>query len=213
MLRKLILASICASVLLLLAVASPIFGQAGPAPAPTPAPEDYQAMVKRIKGGDLKIDFVAFRQAYTQSAGFSGYGEGSKKEMYAALNAKKFDDALKLANTRLDEDYVDLNAHFVALVANRELGHADKAEFHRTVFVALMDSIIKGHDGQTAATAYQVISVAEEYAVINYLEFRPSGQGLVREDGHNFDVMTVIDPKTTETHKLYFNIDRFFGKF
>ncbi|MEO6393713.1 MAG: DUF4919 domain-containing protein [Pyrinomonadaceae bacterium] len=197
----------------------PVKAQGDKTPTPAQIPqtdqkETYDALVKRVKGGDLKVDFGAMRQAYTETPGFSGYGNSGKYEMYGALNQKKFKDALSLAEKRLEKVYVDLNGHYVAMIANSELKQSDKAEFHRQVFLGLVDSIVRGHDGLTPATAYDVISIDEEKLVISYLGFEFSGsQALVQDSGHAYDRMGVTDSKTKTNSALYFRIDRFFGKF
>jgi hypothetical protein len=66
----------------------------------------------------------------------------------------------------------------------------------------------------TPKTAFSVISVREEYMVVNYLGYKAAGsQVLAREEGKTFDKLTVEDPATKKKFDLYFNIDRFFGKF
>lgn len=174
--------------------------------------ETYEALVKRVKGGDLKIDFGAMRQAFTESKGFSRFGSAGKREMFATLNAKKFTEALALAEKQLDTNYVDLNAHYIAFASNRALKNEDKAKFHLQMFQGLVQSIVDGHDGQSPATAYSVISIDEEHVVITYLEFVYAGkQALMEDKGHHYDMMTVTDPKTKKETNLYFEIDRFYG--
>jgi hypothetical protein len=70
----------------------------------------------------------------------------------------------------------------------------------------LIDSIRSSGDGKSPATAWVVISVDEEYAVLRALGFKPSGQSLLRQNGHSYDVMkTKSDDGTEQT--FYFNVD------
>lgn len=177
------------------------------------AQEQYKSLVEKVKKGDLTIDFTALRTAFTKTEGFSGYGRLDRAAAFGALNSKDFQKALKLAEDRLKEDYLDLYAHNVAFAANKELGKSDKAEFHRSVLLKLIEAIEKSGDGKTPETAFVVIGTDEEYFMIGYLGYRPSSQGLHRANGHMYDAMTVIDTKTNETVTLYFQIDSFFGKF
>ena len=176
------------------------------------AKELYESLVEKLKKGDFTIDFAALRMAFTKTEGFSGYGR-LDKEAYAALDKKDYPNALKLAEERLKIDYLDLNAHFVAFVANKESGKTEKAEFHRNVLLKQIEAIEKSGDGKTPETAYVVIGTDEEYFMINYLGYKPSSQGLYRANGHIYDKMTVTNPKTNETIVLYFQIDNVFGKF
>jgi hypothetical protein len=74
------------------------------------------------------------------------------------------------------------------------------------VFRGLIDSIRSSGDGKSPATAWVVISVDEEYAVLRALEFKPSGQSLLRQNGHSYDVMKAKNDDGTE-QTFYFNVD------
>ncbi len=52
------------------------------------------------------------------------------------------------------------------------------------------------------------MDVDEEYTLLRFLGYQMQSQGLNKEEGHTFDVLTVINPKTQKTDKLYFNIDK-----
>ena len=99
-----------------------------------------------------------------------------------------------------------MNAHFVAFIANRDLGDTKRAEHHKVVFAGLLGSIMSGADGKTPASAYHVICVPEEYVLLSYLGHKKQSQALFNEGGSKFDILTVTDEKGA-TQKLYFNID------
>jgi hypothetical protein len=131
--------------------------------------------------------------------------------MFAALNAKEYEQSLEPAGKILAKNYVDLNAHFVSYVANRELGRTERATFHKFMFDGLMKSITGHGDGKTPETAFVVISTDEEYVLFNFLGLRPAGQSLVNQDGHSYDRMAANDPKTNESLVYFFNIDKPFN--
>jgi len=131
----------------------------------------------------------------------------SEDAMTEALNKKDYPEALKNAEAVLESNYVNMDAHFVALVANREMGALDKAQFHRTVFHGLIDSIRSSGDGKSPETAWVVINVHEEYVVLRVLGFRPRGQSLIQKDGHSYDVMKVKNTEDGTEQTFYFNVD------
>ena len=173
----------------------------------------YDTLLERVKKSDQTVDFKELRMVYTGTAKYNPYGgdREKRKSMFEALNTEQFDKALADASAILDSNYLDLNAHFVALVSNRELGNANKAAYHRFVFTGLLDSIKNSGDGKTPETAFVVISTDEEYVLFNFMELRVQDQSLIKEKGHNFDRMTALDPKNNETVVYYFNIDKPFG--
>ena len=178
--------------------------------SPTPK---YAALLERVKKSDATVDFKELRLAYTETPDYSPYGgdRDTRQKMFAALNAKEFDQAVESAEKILAKDFVEINAHFVAYVAHRELGQAEKATFHKFMFDGLVKSITGSGDGKTAETAFVVISTDEEYTLFNVLGLGPTGQALVSQNGHSFDRMTAVDRKTNKTVVYFFNIDKPFN--
>lgn len=171
--------------------------------------KDYKDLVSKIKSGDTKTDYKKLRLSFVETENYSSYGYREGREgLFKALNDKKFDEAIKNADSILDKCYVELNAHYVSAIANRELGKNDKFEFHRDIYIGLINSILDGGDGKSTKTAWTVITIDEEYAILNYLGFQRTTQSLLAEDGHRFDVLQAFNIKNKEeTAKFYFNID------
>ena len=178
--------------------------------SPTPK---YAALLDRVKKSDATVDFKELRMAYTETPDYSPYGgdRDMRQKMFAALNAKEFDQAVESAEKILAKNFVEINAHFVAYVAHRELGHAEKSTFHKFMFDGLVKSITGSGDGKTAETAFVVISTDEEYTLFNVLGLRATAQALVTQNGHSFDRMTANNPKTNEEVVYFFNIDKPFN--
>jgi hypothetical protein len=173
----------------------------------------YGALLERARKSDATVDFRELRLAYTETPDYSPYGgdRDTRQKMFAALNAKEFDQAVASAEKILAKNFVEINAHFVAYVANREAGHAEKATFHKFMFDGLVQSITGSGDGKTAETAFVVISTDEEYTLFNVLGLRATAQALVTQNGHSFDRMTANNPKTNEEVVYFFNIDKPFN--
>ena len=98
--------------------------------------KDYDDLLAKLKKGDTAVDFAKLRFAYTETKDYSPYGIGAdeKNALFDDLNGKKYEDALKKAEEILKTNYVEMNAHYVAFVSNRELGKPEKSEFHKKVF-------------------------------------------------------------------------------
>lgn len=186
-------------------------------PVKTPAPEkaktaSYNELVEKVKKGDLTVDFRALRFAFADTENYSSGGgdKETRNKMFDLIDNKKYKDALKLAEESLAKNYVDMNTHFIAFAAHKELGNAEKAEFHRQLVNKLLNSIIRDKDGKTTATAFEVIVVDEEYTALRFLGYRVTAQALEKTGGHTFDVMSVEKNDTKEKDKFYFNVDKVF---
>jgi hypothetical protein len=172
-------------------------------------PSEYAALLAQVKAGNTDIDYARLRLSWMDSPEYKQAKDTTKEEdgMGAALGQKNFAEALKDAEVVLASDYVNMDAHFVAYAANKELGATDKAEFHRTVFRGLVNSILHSGDGKSVSTAWVVINTHEEYVIFRVLGFRPGDQSLMNKDGHSYDVMKVKSLEDGSEATFYFNVD------
>ena len=81
------------------------------------------------------------------------------------------------------------------------------SERRSTAARGLIRTILATGDGKTPETAFAVIAVAEEYAIIGALGLKRGQQALINKDGHSYDLMRVTT-KDGAMERLYFNIDR-----
>lgn len=180
------------------------------ASASKPAGDEYKELLARLKGGDTTVDFTKLRMAFTKTENYSYHGmdKADREKMTRPLGEKRYKEALKAAEKLLETDYVNPNTHYVAYLSNKELKDATRADFHKSVLLGLLNSITSNNDGLSAKTAFFPITIEEEYALMNFLGYKVSSQGLNSIDGHQFDVFEAVDPKTSAPVKLYFNIDK-----
>lgn len=171
-----------------------------------PANARYNDLVAKLKAGDKTVDFKELRVAYAGTI-HTVNTDPQKRAMAAALNAKKFDEAIENADAVLAADYADMDAHFLEYIAYRESQNPEQAAFHRFVLQGLLDSITKSSDGKSYETAFEVIEVDEEYVLLRFMGLMPSKQSMAEKNGHSFDVMETVNPKTKEKVTLHFNID------
>jgi hypothetical protein len=68
-------------------------------------------------------------------------------------------------------------------------------------------SITAGKDGKSAATAWSVVTVDEEYFILRMLDAKLTRQRLVSTGGHHYDVMQTVDAETNAGVTYYFNVD------
>ena len=176
----------------------------------------YETLLAKVLTGDLTIDFAAFRMAYTRSKDYVFPGTFlSRRDVFdfeaLILKEKNYTKALKIAEKALAKNFADINAHFIAGLAFMVTGN-EKALYHRTLFKKLLESIENSGSGKTLETAYVVISVQEEYALLDNQGYEVESQALIRQENHWYDLLSVINQRTKEKAEFYFQIDvLFFG--
>ena len=175
----------------------------------------YQALVQRVKGGDLSIDFRLLRLACVRSSLCEP--RGTKADL-GAMNRAVADHqpskVVEIVERLVEQGYVNLEAHATAVQAYTQLNESVKAKFHLDVATALMRSIMSTGDGKNKESAFEVICDREEYDVLTSLGLPYFGSGVVSvhtvQDGsHAYDRWEVQNPKTGQNAVVFFNIDQF----
>lgn len=171
---------------------------------------DYDQLLSKVRGGDTSIDFRALRFSFAEKTAPEARVADVKlqTQMATLLNEKKFKDVVKIADGIHKNIFVDMNSHIMAAMAYQGLADAKKAKFHESVYLGLVNSITKDADGNAPRSAYHIISVAEAYVLLNALELKRGSQTVETADGSTFHVLTATDPRTNESSKLYFNVDK-----
>jgi hypothetical protein len=171
-------------------------------------PDKYQALVARLKQGDVTVDFLEIRQAYAESPEYTdGSDTDELKAMYGAFHRKDFAEALKHSQKLLASCYLDIDAHQVAFLANREMHVQEEAEFHHRIAQGLIQAILKTGDGKSPETAWTVLSTHEEYVILQVMGLTPGSQSLMHIGKHSYDKLEPVDRRTEQKVTLYFNID------
>ena len=208
-------------VLLLLSISSVALGQmpekSDSAPPPAQKTEgdssEYRQLVERAKRGDAEVDFVRLRDAYVkwQCDEEAKTDAPNREEMVAAFKAKEYAKAVELAEVVLDYEFVNLGLHRAAEDAYRKLDNQTRADFHKTIADKLVAALLASGDGKTAETAYRVLSIREEYFIMNQLGYAVSSQALLMIKERPYDLLSGQDKKTNKDVSIYFDIGSFFG--
>jgi hypothetical protein len=150
------------------------------------------------------------RLAYAASAEYNPYDTSSRdfqKSAYDLLEKKKFPEAIAAAKKGLARARCDIELLVALSAAYRGAGDTVNADETREQWMALVDSILGSGTGRDFATAFQVVSVAEEYSVLRVMGLQTVGQSLAEHEGSEYDVLTVKNPKTGAELVFYFNVD------
>lgn len=159
---------------------------------PAPEPRDWRA----------PVDFTALRAEYGNRDDFDTICGGSAfDELGAQAQAKDWSGIVATSGPWLESCPVDLDVQFLRAVALKETGRAEESDLHLGWYKGLAESVLASGDGRTPETAWVVISVHEEYAVLRGLRVKPVSQELL--DG-NIDAVEV-ERRDGKRVTLYFD--------
>jgi len=170
----------------------------------------YQTLLAVAKTDTAPVDWAALRLAYADRPSFNVFGapgeDALQRDMRQAINDGDTNHALEMSRKIIAEDYVDPEAHLVAAAAYDRQGSPSDAAAERRIGQGLVRSIMTV-DGTSPATAFNVITVKEEYTVIAAMGRHVTEQSLNEIDGHKYDVLETTNEKG-EAKSYYFLIDR-----
>ena len=177
------------------------------------ADQTYAALLEQVKLADPKFDFTALRMSYTETTAYDPYNFGlgeTRKAMLAVLNDKDYGLTIKLAEQILKDTYILPDAHLASVYAYQGLGQTQESDFHRYVLDGLLHSILSSGDGKSEKSAYIVVLIQEEYAILGTLGIKDYTQSFKEAGGHSYDIFEGVDGKTNAPVTLYFNIDKLY---
>ena len=171
--------------------------------------QTYFDLVDSIKN-QWSHDFLTLRLAYTRTAHYNPYDPqlGEKQgEIRRLINEEKYAAALLLADSILQDNFVDVNTHLYCGFIYSQTGDSVQSNFHYYLYDQLLNSIYDSGDGVGPTAAFIVINTQEEYALLDWFKLKMRSQALKIVDGYRFDVLYSLDPVTNEEHAIYFNIE------
>lgn len=167
--------------------------------AQTPAP----AAAPKVPAFPTAGDYTALRMAFAAQPGFNPFWnmDTERSAIFTAIRSKDFPKAIALARPWLEKVPVDAEVHYLCGHFLKKTGDIPGSMQHFHCFYGLMRSITSTGDGKSAKTAWKVISVSEEYALLNEIDAELIDQSLIDD----CDKMHVKLPNGTETD-FYFDV-------
>jgi len=172
--------------------------------------ENPSARQKTSSNAAGVAEYLNLRLNYSKSPEYNPYDSELYeiiKECDKLIDAGKFNEAIEKAKIGLKKDKYNIQLLVCMASVYRAIGDVENADRYRRLWSGLGSSILAGGDGKSAKSAFTVISVDEEYAVLQALKLRPVGQKHIIIDGVNFDVHKVKKEGADTEFDLYFNID------
>jgi hypothetical protein len=194
---------------------SGVLSLAQPVMAAETADETVTRLMGQLKAGKTDIDFAVLRDAYVKSSGYDPYGRKTAAADMAWRRAQTCEDAVKILSSAENQVVLygspNIQPHMTMAVCLEKLGNQAQADHHRDVADGFLNEIAKTGDGKSIETAFKVISLSEEYAMLSALSLKMNGQSLMNKDGHSVDVFSTTK-QSGDKVTVYFNIDPIFAK-
>jgi hypothetical protein len=158
-------------------------------------------------GVDVEF-FTKLRRDYAKAPGTKFFPtwdlDPDHQNLVDAYRKRDVDEVLKLADSWLKKCPVDAETHLRVAMCFKEKGDLPSYTYHLGVFYGLLQSLTSSGDGLTPQTAFVVISVAEEYALLREIGAKVERQSLLAEGP--CDRMDVSRAQGRVKSTYYFNV-------
>ena len=186
--------------------------------------EQYARLCERLESGDTTLTSDQYATVYYGFAaqsrynGSLGYGE---EDAMALIEQDKPQEAFALCERILSKAPVSLQGHMTLLLAaGRAAIPPEQALRYAIRFDGLLDAVFRSGDGHSIQTAFRVLSVADEYVVMQALGVESMlSQNLIEEHEKHYDRIEISGATGYEGDEIYFDVslpmkhlDKVFGK-
>lgn len=163
--------------------------------------------MKAKQGEVLSLDkYFKFYIFQSQEKNYSPYYPKTNPKIAEYWDDQNFMELSKFTHEVLNMNPFNLDDLYKISVANYMMREMEGFHSLYSVYFGIMQSILASGNGHTYDSAYVVVSTADEYLILNYLELGSKGQSLIYSDGHNYDILNSVDEFENE-QEVYFNID------
>jgi len=173
----------------------------------------FTAMYEAATQEPGAADFTALRQAWAADEAMQEVAETPERdeELARAMAENDHQTVARIAGEMLAEAPLSIRLHMLASTAMELTGDAAGCERHKELAKGLVQSILGTGDGLSIETAFHVVSVEEEYAVVSLFGVEPTDQAFQEVDGRSYDVISVVSEDGSQEGQIFFNVDAVVG--
>lgn len=157
---------------------------------------DFLAMARQAEVAPHEADFVALRQAYIASKAYAPTSHYSRQKLIGNTNSlDNLDEVVAFCEDILQHNPMDLEARILLDFAYSQQGRTADADRQQAFIKGMLQALANSGDGQSPATAWHVVAVAEEYTFISVLGLKSHGQQLIEDNGERWFDVLVCSPR------------------
>ncbi len=101
------------------------------------------------------------------------------RQLYDAANEGDWAEVRSRAEVWLESCPIDIDVRYLAALALEETQQLERSQVQTAWYTALIEGVLDSGDGTTPETAFVVVSVDEEYAVLRAIGLQVRSQALL----------------------------------
>jgi hypothetical protein len=178
------------------------------------SPDLYKNLMNRFKDSDSTLtandySLLYYGQCFQKEYNPYGSDRENFEEFKKHYQKEEYEKALPFVLKMIAKNPMDVQMTFKALVCYHYMKDEENKAKMNTRYENILLTIIESGDGKTAATAFVVMKVSDEYELMNNMQVQNTMQSLVQDPAGPCDMMT-LKPNDLGLEKLYFNVSKLF---
>lgn len=178
----------------------------------------YKNMVRKIsqmRGPDFdsNFNFELFRYRYSQSSWYDPDGEQSHDQLYRAVyelntadTPEKEGPAFANYHALLQQQFGNIDALFIARSFAKDDARFGDVALLNWLIKGIQNNILNSGDGTSLRYAYDVITLAEETALLRMLNVLPMSTKTRTQGVVHYSIHAMVDPVTGQKRDVFVDI-------
>lgn len=177
----------------------------------------YPELLRRFQEADTTLtpeQVYHFYYGTATRSSYDPYGSDHLKEVHDALSGdtiteENWKEAAQLIEKQLETDPTNLRFHLYKQIVCSHLYGVGSKEHKDAVkqMRMLVDAVMMSGNGRSVETAIHVLSVPDEYGLLEVFGFSLQSQSLVKKHGRSYDAMALKDNKYG-IKTMYFDVTK-----
>lgn len=174
----------------------------------------YRELVKKYNTFGLPVDSIEFEYLYYlkyKNPDFSYFDLTSEEKTFRErYNSRDFHESAELGIRLLQKDPTDLKTLLYTSLSFKNLNQADSADEILQRFEMLVRIISKYGNGKTMETAFQVVRISDEHAILEHTDDMFYNRKTKQEHDAIIDSWDIFSVRTKKNYNLYFKFNNLY---
>ena len=173
----------------------------------------YPRQLKKFNKGQKLSNYEMYLLliGYTQTDDYNPYNYSQIDELYAMVESKAYDKAIKFGENLLKSNPLNPAIFAELIYSYQQLGQEEKVKYYKKKRSSVFEAMLYSGTG-SKEEPYVTIWVKEEYTLVKYLGLKSTGQvSFNLETEMATDKMEVINTHSKQKGYIYFNVTPIFN--
>lgn len=154
---------------------------------------------------DEDVSLLEIKAAYIRSDLYNPSDISVIEQFEELIAYRDYDEALRFINRNINDQFANIDFHINCHLLYSLVADETYASYHQDIIFEILESIYATGDGISEESAFQVISIAEEYRLIEYEDIALYGEPVQPISNPYIDIFKVEKSNNYPNGLIHFN--------